>query len=153
MSGICALPISPASPFATHFALPNCVLDGGVYIVLPRRPYGLICATILLCNLSRRAAPSSSFCSLRSQFYSLSCRRAKMNPYRIHLALQQDRERAAPSSSFCSLQSQFYSLSCRRAKMNPYRIHLALQQDRERDVHALASHFVDPFSCHFVQRI
>jgi len=49
-------PMSPAGPLETHLALPNRLLEGGVCTALPRRPYGLFCAAILLCDLSPSAA-------------------------------------------------------------------------------------------------
>jgi len=48
--------VSPAGPLETHLALPNRVLEGGVYTVRLRRPFGLFCAAILLCDLRPLAA-------------------------------------------------------------------------------------------------
>ena len=55
MSGTCAGAMSPADPLETHLASPNRVLGGGVGTAL-RPPALLSCATIMLCDLSPRAA-------------------------------------------------------------------------------------------------
>jgi hypothetical protein len=69
---------SPACPFAPHLASPNRVLGYGAYIVLPRRPYGLSCGAILLCDLSRSAALTRSL-PKPIGLWPLPCRCAERN--------------------------------------------------------------------------
>ena len=61
MSGVqesisCPSPNHPAGPFETQIAVPNRVLEGVACRTQPRRPFGLFCAAILLCDLRPLAA-------------------------------------------------------------------------------------------------
>jgi len=71
----CAWP--PRPPLAPHLALPNRVLGGGACVTQPLGlPYGHACATILLCDLSRRAARALTSHASRRGSLLASTRRA-----------------------------------------------------------------------------
>ena len=73
----------PASLLETHLALPNRVLEGGAYIIQPRRPFGLFCAAILLYDLrplAARALTSRPGFAFTGGSLLASTRRAMLEP-------------------------------------------------------------------------